>query len=81
MRPFRWMTLLAGGAVHHVARRQGVGTRLVETAKTYAQSERFASVEGSWVPADARASAFWQSQGFGQYLVRGRWNALPENNA
>jgi ribosomal protein S18 acetylase RimI-like enzyme len=63
--------------VHHEARRQGLGTKLVAAARAFAQSEHLRSVEVSWLSADAAAAAFWQRQGFTQYLARARCHVAP----
>jgi GNAT superfamily N-acetyltransferase len=61
--------------VHHAERRKGLATILVETAKRYAQESGLSSIEVSWASADVQASAFWNVQGFGQYLSRARLSA------
>jgi GNAT superfamily N-acetyltransferase len=63
--------------VHHRARRQGLGTRLVEAAKNDARTKGIDTVEVGWLLADPVAAAFWSRQGFGQYLARARLAIAP----
>jgi GNAT superfamily N-acetyltransferase len=58
--------------VHPTARRQGLATRLLKAARELARSEGLASLEVSWLTQDARADAFWRSQGFGPFLQTAR---------
>jgi ribosomal protein S18 acetylase RimI-like enzyme len=60
------------------SRRQGVGTRLVQVARSHTSGSGVASVEVGWLAADARASAFWRKQGFVPYLARARSSALSQ---
>lgn len=53
-------------------RRQGVGSHLVSLARRFATEQGLRSIEVSWLSSDRRASAFWSSQGFEQYLARAR---------
>jgi len=64
--------------VHREARRHGLGARLVAAAKAYARTENLASIEVSWLTSDPRASAFWQKQGFRQFLARARSDTTPD---
>ena len=63
--------------VHRDARRVGLGTKLVAAARQFAQSEGLGGVEVSWLSADPTATAFWQRQGFTQYIARGRCPLPP----
>ena len=58
--------------VRSSARRQGIASELVRTARLFAAASGLASVEVSWLIADARATAFWRARGFVQYLARAR---------
>ena len=58
--------------VRFSARRQGLGTGLVEAACAHATSAGVLRVEVGWPSADPRASsAFGRAQGFSQYIARG----------
>jgi ribosomal protein S18 acetylase RimI-like enzyme len=59
--------------VHPQQRRRGLGAKLIATARAYAETQKLGSIEVNWLSEDAQASAFWLSQGFGQFLVRGRY--------
>jgi ribosomal protein S18 acetylase RimI-like enzyme len=61
--------------VQSESRRQGIGTRLVQAARSHCSASGVASVEVGWLSADARASAFWRKQGFVQYFARARGSA------
>jgi GNAT superfamily N-acetyltransferase len=63
--------------VHREARRIGLGTKLVSAARQFAQSEGLGGVEVSWLSADPTAKAFWQRQGFTQYIARARCPLPP----
>ena len=54
------------------ARRQGIASALVRMARSFAADGGISSIEVSWLVQDANAAAFWRSQGFSQYLARGR---------
>lgn len=58
--------------VHPQQRRRGLGAQLVATARSYTTEQKLSSIEVNWLSEDAQASAFWHSQGFKQFLVRGR---------
>lgn len=59
--------------VHPQQRRRGLGAKLIAAARLYAETQKLGSIEVNWLSEDAQASAFWLSQGFGQFLVRGRY--------
>lgn len=58
--------------VHPQQRRRGLGAQLVAAARSYAIEQKLGSIEVNWLSEDVQASAFWHSQGFKQFLVRGR---------
>ncbi len=58
--------------VHQAERRNGYGTSLVQAARRHSKKAGLSSIEVNWVTADVQASAFWQRQGFSQYLSRAR---------
>ena len=62
------------------ARRQGIGSRLVESARAHAQSASSLRVEVGWLSTDPQASAFWRRQGFSQYIARGQITFEPRTH-
>lgn len=59
--------------VHPQQRRRGLGAKLIAAARAYAETQKLGSIEVNWLSEDAQASVFWLSQGFSQFLVRGRY--------
>ncbi len=58
--------------IHSAWRRQGIGSALVQWARAHATQQGIPTVEVGWLLADPRSTAFWRSQGFAPYVVRGR---------
>jgi GNAT superfamily N-acetyltransferase len=58
--------------IRSARRRQGIGSALVQLARSHATQQGIATVEVGWLLPDPRSTAFWRHQGFAPYFVRGR---------
>lgn len=57
--------------VNEDLRRQGIARDMLNMAREWARHQGAQSLQVGWHPANPKASAFWQSQGFSGYEIIG----------